>query len=767
MDDGVAVLPDGRFELVVPVAFPDVLDMLIVGAGPAGTAAAFRAKELGLTALVIEIDDVMKRIRDYDEEKPIKPDFGAGRQMGFPKAGELIEQLHFFADVKSRDLCRSWKQLYRDHSVPVQVGVELRGLEPDGEESWRALVRNHRTERDGALRARHVVLALGAGMPRRLDVPGDVRAIGSRLAPPQRYVGAAACVIGGGVSAVEAVIAISAAKAVATDETAVYWSHRGHQMPRVPQALGAALAQATEVHQNVRLLPASVPREVADTDDGTVLRIQVGRRDAPGAPVETTQLEFEVGRVVACIGQEIDWTLLNGIGIYQVTGGPRSKKAIPLNALLESRQPNVHVIGDTLNIAYLECEDYDGDTSAFTEIKHRGNIKASLTDGVKVAEVIAQRLAGKTEIRVELEFMGGIAPVSPAPSVVGEATMPAPVVDPTRGVTPSPAPVAAGPPAAVLVRLIDRDVEAEQYILFTDRETSIGRRECDICFEADTSLANRHATVRPDGDGFVVCDESSRDGVFLHLTDGTGRAVAPGTIGRVGAQWIVFGTTDDPLLLVHHDARGRQVGQHRLREGTQILGRAAPDITLTSTDMSLSRRHASVMVSGGTVYVRDLNSANGTFLKVDATARLSEGDILRLGHQTLRFGVVEAMVRSEVLAVDTGRFRRPQAASAGSVPAEGFVVVFQNRGQTCPFKPGQTLCDVAKTSGVAMKADCHKGICGSDPVRILSGQEHLDPITDEERDTLEDICAVDPATHRLACLARPTGPVVVEIVDQD
>ncbi len=99
MDDGVAVLPDGRFELVASVALPDVLDMLIVGGGPAGTAAAFRAKELGLAALVIEIDDVMKRIRDYDEEKPIKPDFGAGRQMGFPRAGELIERLHFFTDV--------------------------------------------------------------------------------------------------------------------------------------------------------------------------------------------------------------------------------------------------------------------------------------------------------------------------------------------------------------------------------------------------------------------------------------------------------------------------------------------------------------------------------------------------------------------------------------------------------------------------------------------------------------------------------------------
>lgn len=749
MSDAVTVLPDGCIELAEEVVLPEVLDLLIVGGGPAGTAAAFRAKELGLSALVIEIDDVLKRIRDYDAEKPIKPDFGAGRQMGFPKAGKLIEQLHFFTDVKSRDLCSSWKRLYRDYSVPVQVGVELLGLELDGDESWRALVRNHRTETDGAFRARHVVLALGAGMPRRLDVPGDVRAIGSRLAAAERYVGAAACVIGGGVSAVEAVIAISAAKVAAEDETAVYWSHRGTQMPRVPQALDAALVQAIDVYRNVRLLPTSVPQEVADTDTGKVLRIQVGREEVPGAPVETMLLEFEVERVVACIGQEIDWGLLNGIGIYQVTGGARSKKAIPLNALLESRQPNVHVIGDTLNVAYLQCEDYDGDARAFAEVKHRGNIKASLTDGVKVAEVIAQRLAGKTEIRVELEFVDESAPV--------------PVVDPTVPDT-VPASRAAGPPPAVLTRLIDRDVEAEQYILSTGRETSIGRRKCDICFEEDTVLADRHATVRPDGDGFVVRDNSSGDGVFLHLTEGSGRAVAPGTIGRVGGQWIVFGTPVEPLLLVHHDGRGRRVGEHRLRDGTQVLGRAAPDITLAVNDMSLSRRHASVVVSDGTVYVRDLNSANGTFLKVDAEERLVDGDILRLGQQSLRFGLVEVRVRTEVVTVDRVRIHRHKNAPTGSDAAEGFVVVFQNRGQTCGFKPGQTLCDVAEAGGVAMQADCHKGICGSDLIRILSGQEHLDPMTDEERETLEDICVVDPATHRLACRARPTGPVVVDIV---
>ena len=753
MSGGVHVTPDGMLTMAEPVALPDPLDLLIVGGGPAGTAAAFRAKELGITALVIEIDDLMKRIRDYDQSKPIKPDFGAGRQMGFPKGGDLVDQLHFFADINGVELCERWKRLYHEHSVPARIGVELLGLEPGDDGSWRAIARSHRTEQEIVYRARHVVLALGAGMPRRLDVPGDVRAIATRLAGADRYVGAPACVIGGGVSAIEAVIAISAAKAEAGDSTAVYWSHRGDQMPRVPQALEASLAEARDVRANVRLLPTSNAREVCERGDAKVLQIEAGRQEHQDAPVETRLVEFAAQQVVACIGQEIDWSLINGIGIFQVTGGPRSKKAIPLNALLESRVPNVYVIGDTLNIAYLECEDFDGDASAFGEVKHRGNIKASLTDGVKVAEVIAQRLAGRSEIRVELEFVGGTDPTPPSPAGSGETTI---------GVASAPLPPPAeGPPPAVLVRMLDQGVEAEQFVLYPDRSSTIGRGACDIRFAADTRLESHHASVVPDDDGYQIRDEGAADGVFLQLTEGSSRVVPPGTIARVGAQWLVFGTSTDPLLLAHHDAQGKRVGQHRLREGTQVLGRAAPDITLSATDMSLSRRHASVVVTGELVLVRDLNSANGTFLKVAGSARLAEGDIVRAGHQVLRFGLIGAMVSSEVVALDAG----PHQRSASPV-AEGDVVVFQNRGQTCPFRPGQTICDVAEGAGVTLKADCHKGICGSDPVRILSGAEHLDPMTDEERDTLEDICAVDPDHHRLACRARPTGPVVVDIVDQ-
>ena len=71
------ISPDGSLILKKAVKLPEILDMLIVGGGPGGTAAVFRAKELGLSALVIDFDDLMKRIRDYAKDKLILPDLAA------------------------------------------------------------------------------------------------------------------------------------------------------------------------------------------------------------------------------------------------------------------------------------------------------------------------------------------------------------------------------------------------------------------------------------------------------------------------------------------------------------------------------------------------------------------------------------------------------------------------------------------------------------------------------------------------------------------
>ncbi len=109
----------------------EVLDILVVGGGPGGTAAAFRARELGLSVLVVDYDDLMKRIRDYSKDKLILPSFGGGDKMRFPKGGPLVSCLSF-QPIDKDDMCDEWKGFYRQHQVPHRLGVELTGLERRG-----------------------------------------------------------------------------------------------------------------------------------------------------------------------------------------------------------------------------------------------------------------------------------------------------------------------------------------------------------------------------------------------------------------------------------------------------------------------------------------------------------------------------------------------------------------------------------------------------------------------------------------------------------
>ena len=132
-----------------------------------------------------------------------------------------------------------------------------------------------------------MVLAIGRGVPRRFDIPGNTDGIAYRLTDAKLYVGEPACVIGGGTSAAEAVIAISAAKAAAGNPTSVYWSYRGDKMPRVSKALAEVFFEAYVGNGNIRYHPQSNPAAVVTGDDKrdfTSPCASIAARVAPGVP---------------------------------------------------------------------------------------------------------------------------------------------------------------------------------------------------------------------------------------------------------------------------------------------------------------------------------------------------------------------------------------------------------------------------------------------------------------------------------------------------
>ena len=742
----------------------EILDLLVVGGGPGGTAAAFRARELGLSTLVVEYDDLLKRIRDYSKDKLILPSFGGGDRMAFPKGGKLLSTL-CFEPIDKDDMCVAWKGFYRDHGVPVRIGVELTGLEQRSDGLYEAQAWDHSSQRDATFLARHVVLALGRGVPRRFDIPGNTDGIAFHLRDPQMYVGGPACVVGGGTSAAEAVIAISNAKAAAGDATCIYWSYRGDKMPRVSHALAQVFFEAYVGNGNIRYYPQSEPAAVVMGDDrNEYLSIRVDRRSMAGRPLETTHLEFPKTRCLACIGEDIPEALLRSFGIQMAMGGPRNRKRMVVNRFLETERPNVYLVGDILSQAYFETEDFQADPAGFREVKHRGNIKSALRDGVLVAQVAHQRLAGHGTIDIQVE---DAEYVEPPPATERSQVLVAMSQPMERA---GPAEEGQTDAVAYLVRLLPGGVEEHEVPLAPHSVTTIGRTGCDLSFSDDTLLAPQHASISCSEEGVFLRDDGSSTGLFLQVPATRKKKVMVGDLLRAGRQFLIFGGRPGAYGVIHYNAEGQEMGRHPLGERMVVLGRQAPDITLDAKDGTLSRRQLAIAIKGEEIFVKDLKSANGTFLQVKTATRLEDGDRFKVGQQTFAFG----HTRDAVL--DTGHETAPAAVVPAAAPppppaavqaaaTDAPTVTFRGHGKVLQIAPGQTICEVAEAQGIKISAECHAGICGSDPIRILSGRENLESeASDGEAETLEDICGLEAGECRLACMVKVKGPVEVEIL---
>jgi len=187
------------------------LDLLIIGAGPAGLSAADAAAREGLSYLVIEKGTIANTIRQY----PV------GRTM-FSTPNELEMREGALDPIREKptreELLSHYIHFVLDHDLKINTGERVVAIDGDADAGF--LIRTEPASdhaQDAASRnpatyhAARVLFAIGAmEFPRRLNIQGeDLPKVHHRFVEPYPYVRKDALVVGGGNSAAEAALFLS------------------------------------------------------------------------------------------------------------------------------------------------------------------------------------------------------------------------------------------------------------------------------------------------------------------------------------------------------------------------------------------------------------------------------------------------------------------------------------------------------------------------------------------------------------------------------
>lgn len=173
----------------------NALDVVVVGAGPAGFAATLAAKEAGLRVATIEQEELGGTVAHFPRRKLVMT-----QPADLPIVGKMR-----FKEVQKETLIEYWAEVEKRTGIEIRYGEQVEGVEaaPNGGYAVRSNKRVYNT--------RTVLLSIGRrGTPRKLDVPGEERdKVVYRVVDPEQYRGRHVLVVGGGDSALEAATSIA------------------------------------------------------------------------------------------------------------------------------------------------------------------------------------------------------------------------------------------------------------------------------------------------------------------------------------------------------------------------------------------------------------------------------------------------------------------------------------------------------------------------------------------------------------------------------
>lgn len=213
------------------------------------------------------------------------------------------------------------------------------------------------------------------------------------------------------------------------------------------------------------------------------------------------------------------------------------------------------------------------------------------------------------------------------------------------------------PGRAKLILISGEGLEGLSYHL-NSTEHVAGRETGVVLFPDDQYLDDEHATFFYEQNELFLRDENSRNGTFIRIDQP--RTLQDGDEFMVGHQRFRLETLDlqqeytrgdNTLMYVSptkeyrfrlvHLVEGRKpAGVYCSEHNSLTIGREGADV-LFADDRHVSREHARVVYRDGEIVLEDLDSRNGTFLKIRGQEPLNHGDYVFMGSELVRVEINE------------------------------------------------------------------------------------------------------------------------------
>ncbi len=171
----------------------NVIDVVIIGAGPAGISATLAAKKYGLSSITLEQDSLGGTVYTFPRAKIV---------MTSPMDLPLYGKVKLF-NTSKEELLQLWEKIITEHDIKISENTKVEQIIPVENDTFKII-----TNTNEEYFCNNVLISIGKrGSPRKLNVPGEESTkVAYRLLEPERIINKKVLVVGGGDSAIETVL---------------------------------------------------------------------------------------------------------------------------------------------------------------------------------------------------------------------------------------------------------------------------------------------------------------------------------------------------------------------------------------------------------------------------------------------------------------------------------------------------------------------------------------------------------------------------------